>query len=396
MEKKKLKILVIHTKYREKGGEDIAVEKEIKLLEKSFQLKKLFLSNESNLFISIFVLIFQNNFKFNRILKKEINSFKPDIVYIHNTWFIAGLKFFEILKKKDINYVIKLHNFRYDCTNTFDNSKHYLNKDFCMSCGQKYNNKSRFNKYFQNSYLKTISVLMYGKKYLKILQDSKTNIFVLTKFHKEYLSKKYNITKKINIIPNYLDVKKNQFNKDTIEKYFIYAGRISDEKGINELIKSFIAANLNGVKLYIVGTGPKETYLKDLYKNNNVAFLGYKDNPTTLGLIFNSSAVITNTKMFEGQPTLLCEAALLKVPVIFPKNGGISEFFPENYPLKFDQNKEGSLTKIFTDFNNYNSEKLALKNFKFISSKLNKNLLAEQFQINFLNIILQSKENDNE
>ena len=33
MEKNKTKILIIHTKYQEKGGEDVAVENEIKFLQ---------------------------------------------------------------------------------------------------------------------------------------------------------------------------------------------------------------------------------------------------------------------------------------------------------------------------------------------------------------------------
>ena len=37
------KILVVHTKYQELGGEDIAVEKEIQLLEKYFDVETLFL-----------------------------------------------------------------------------------------------------------------------------------------------------------------------------------------------------------------------------------------------------------------------------------------------------------------------------------------------------------------
>ena len=46
------KILVIHNKYRETGGEDIAVSNEIKLLEQKFKVKVLYFDNNiSNLFL---------------------------------------------------------------------------------------------------------------------------------------------------------------------------------------------------------------------------------------------------------------------------------------------------------------------------------------------------------
>ena len=52
-------------------------------------------------------------------------------------------------------------------------------------------------------------------------------------------------------------------------------------------------------------------------------------------IISKSIAVVTATKLYEGQPTLLCEASGLGVPSIFPDTGGIFEFFPKNYPLSF-------------------------------------------------------------
>ena len=40
------KILVIHTKYRITGGEDIAVENEVSILKKNYEIKTLYFSNK--------------------------------------------------------------------------------------------------------------------------------------------------------------------------------------------------------------------------------------------------------------------------------------------------------------------------------------------------------------
>ena len=53
------------------------------------------------------------------LLKNKIDSFNPDIVYIHNTWFKASLGVFDLLEKEKIDTVVKLHNFRYFCTRSF-------------------------------------------------------------------------------------------------------------------------------------------------------------------------------------------------------------------------------------------------------------------------------------
>ena len=58
-----------------------------------------------------------------------------------------------------------------------------------------------------------------------------------------------------------------------------------------------------------------------IYKQDNINFLGYQDNKKVLELISSSNGVITCTKLYEGQPTLLCEASLLSAIYISKKWG---------------------------------------------------------------------------
>ena len=53
--------------------------------------------------------------------------------------------------------------------------------------------------------------------------------------------------------------------------------------------------------------------------------------------IKTSRAVITATKLFEGQPRVLLEASSFGVPSIYPKFGGMVDFFPTEYKLSFNQ-----------------------------------------------------------
>lgn len=114
------KVLVIHNQYRNTGGEDIAVSNEISLLKKHYVVESLFFTNQKvKLLPTFFGFVISSNFKSNKILKKKLKKFKPDIVYVHNTWFNASLGIFKILKANKIKTIIKLHNFRYKCTNSF-------------------------------------------------------------------------------------------------------------------------------------------------------------------------------------------------------------------------------------------------------------------------------------
>ena len=119
------KILIIHNKYRLTGGEDIAVENEVEFLKKRFQIKTLYFSNDiSSYFYQLIWFIFNKNTKSNKILLNAIKEYKPDYAYVHNTWFSASLGLFDILEKKEIKTILKLHNFRYFCTRSYLTSNH--------------------------------------------------------------------------------------------------------------------------------------------------------------------------------------------------------------------------------------------------------------------------------
>jgi len=144
---------------------------------------------------------------------------------------------------------------------------------------------------------------------------------------------------KITTYPNYLDIDLTLEGNNIIERdYLVYAGRVSAEKGVYELIETFIKADLKNIILKVIGKGPNLDNLKRIYQNNKkIEFIGEKSNTEVLDIIANSIAVVTATKLYEGQPTLLCEASALGIPSIFPNTGGIKEFFPSKYELSFDQ-----------------------------------------------------------
>ncbi|GIR20554.1 hypothetical protein CM15mP35_08150 [bacterium] len=64
-------------------------------------------------------------------------QFKPDIVYVHNTWFKASVGIFDLLKDYQGKVFIKLHNFRYLCSSNLLSKNHVLLKDdYCQGCGR--------------------------------------------------------------------------------------------------------------------------------------------------------------------------------------------------------------------------------------------------------------------
>ena len=345
------KVLIIHNKYQNIGGEDIAVEEEIEILKKFYEVDILIFKNDLKNIVSMGIgFFFSTNYRSNKLLKNKIENFLPDVAYVHNTWFKANLGIFKILQKNSIKTIIKFHNFRYHCTKSHLSNSHIEYGKTCRGCGFKKDKRNFYNKYFNDSYLKSIFVNIYGRKYLRIIKKPIIHGIVLTKFHQNFMFKNDYKKTSVSTIPNFINAKLNRKNSD--EKYIIYAGRVSREKGVEQLIEAFLDSELNDFAIKIVGDGPILNNLKKKYINKRVQFLGELENKIVLELISSARAVVTCTKLFEGQPTLLCEASSMGVPSIFPDSGGIKEFFPDKYDLMFQQDDYQKLIDNLNKLNN--------------------------------------------
>lgn len=378
------KVLIVHTKYQQIGGEDIAVLNEYNFLKNKFLVEIIYFDNSKfNIFGLLKLLLLNVNHNSLNQIKLKVKEFNPDFIYVHNLWFNGSVGLLKYLVESDIKFALKLHNFRYNCTKNILSKNHIGFNTFCMGCGNKYNKSRILNKYFKDSWLKSVLVLRFGKSFFKILKSHSFPIFVLTDFHKNFLMSLGFNENRITVLRNYINLKNFKINTTPkAEKYIVYAGLISKEKGVKELIEAFKKSKLisEGYKLKIIGNGPIFDNLKLQFQFSEVEFLGQLSNKITLDIISKSQAVVTATKLYEGQPTLLCEATNLKVLSIFPNNGGIAEFFPPQTKFKFTSNDYEILKNKFDlllDTQLVKEE--TMNNYEFLEKLIDENYIFDQF-----------------
>jgi len=138
----------------------------------------------------------------------------------------------------------------------------------------------------------------------------------------EYIEKGY----KVFHIPNAIDISSFSTEEDRrYDKQIIYAGRLSKEKGILDLLA--ISEKLpKDVHLIIAGSGPEEQKVQDMSKKyHNIHYLGYQSKENTIKLIRGSDILVQPSIMEGGTSSTLLEAMACKTPIIATSVGGNKE-----------------------------------------------------------------------
>ena len=327
-----MRICQIHNEYLYKGGEDNVVEAEKKLLEKNghnvFQIVRKNYEEIRSIKDKFEIL---NNLAYSKKSLKILDNYflqnqLPDIVHIHNIFPLWTYSIFEYFKLKKIPMVMTLHNFRL----LWENVGLFNNKD-----NKKYG-------LFKNSLMKTFILQ-------KIINRQKELLFNVDKFIalNEFAKKQFISvglpSHKIEIKQNFLENDKDnqtELNERKINNKikFISTSRLSDEKGVNILFKTW--KNFD-YELALFGEGPL------LYKslNKNIKFFGNQNFEVIKYHMNESFALILPSKLYEGGlPLSIIEAFKNDTLVIASNLGSMkSEIKHEINGLLFNPNDSKSL-----------------------------------------------------
>jgi glycosyltransferase involved in cell wall biosynthesis len=321
-----MKLLFVHNFYQIPGGEDSVFYNELKLLKiYGIDIETYTVHNKNiNSYLSkISVIIFTifNSvafFKFYIYLSK----LKPDIVHIHNFFPLLSPSIFWACKLKKIPVVHTLHNFRIVCptaTLMLDGqiTEKSINRNSWWAI------KKRV---YKNSLVGTavLSGMIEFNKFIGTWNNAVTKLIALTDFAKQKYIEAGISESKLVVKPNFVDGSTPpDFNK---ENYGIFVGRLSEEKGIEHLLKAW--KNID-YPLLVVGDGPQ----KDLLINNsnsNVIYKGKLDKSDVMELVSKAKFLVMASTWYEGLPMVLVEALSVGTPCIVPNLGGMASVIKDN------------------------------------------------------------------
>lgn len=337
---------------------------------KSYQYEKYFVSNVD---MKKRENIFSDLGKFFRILysreaKEKLNNFilflesknkKPDIAILHNIYHELSPSILGVLKKHNIKIYLTLHDFFLVCPN-YKMYRHSYG--ICEKCktGKYYNCVK--NKCVDSSFLGSFSYAFESFFSSKLGFYNKVDKFITPSLFMKNKMIEWGIpeNKLIHVNNPVLD---SDILKIKKENFFLYFGRIAEEKGIDVAISAF--SKLPHERLIILGEGPQRENLEKklaLLNIKNIEFLGYKNNDEIKRYILKSKATIYPSSWYENQPMSILESFLYKRLVIGSEVGGIKELVGKNERgFLFKMNDADSLKTKIEEFSKLKKEEIKKK-----------------------------------
>ncbi len=365
-----MKILIVHNRYREAGGEDAVVQTEFNLL-KNFK-EEVRLYERSNTEIDDYSFSQKLNFlwRMGRMgstgssceeLRRILREFKPDVVHFHNIFFILTPAVYQVCIKENIPVVQSLHNFRLLCSNAL----FFRNNKVCEECFEQKNlwRGVRYGCYKNSRGMTALLVRMLENHWKRGTWIKDVDMYITaTEFgRKKYIaagipSERIVVKPNIDVrsyskIPVQLRVPRgvnmwedphwaegptgDSSRQDDPQQlcadpkngdggYALYAGRLSSEKGVDVLLKAWKKKAF--LPLKIAGDGPLAAQLKEDARGiQNVEFLGFIPSDRYQDYFKNAKFLIVPSLCYENFPRVVAEAYRYGIPVVASDLGGFPE-----------------------------------------------------------------------
>lgn len=261
-----------------------------------------------------------------RKIEKLIIAEKPDIAHVHLFWGMGiSPSISKVLRKYNIPLVHTAHDYHLICPVALLMD---AKGNICEDCKGKHYYKAMFKGCSHNgkvaTCIKAAEQYYHNWKYNPV--DVLQGIIYVSNFsrnkHLEFMPALASVPS--TVLYNFNSI--GEPRSINSGNYYLYYGRLAQEKGLFTLLEAF--RKNPTLKLKIVGAGPLENSLKQQLPDN-VEMLGPKYGDELFELVKNARFVCVTSECYENNPLTIVEAYSMGVPVIGSNLGGITEIIQE-------------------------------------------------------------------
>lgn len=337
-----MKILFIHSRYSTKypSGENMVVEAQAKALEEANHDVRV-ICEETDLLSSKPFFKIKAAFRvltgYGKSPLNVIEEFIPDIIHVHNLFPNFGTRW---ITKTEIPIVATLHNFRYYCAQ----GGFLLKGKACYACINKGSISALTNRCYKKSVLLSMPLAFTTRKrgkYNRILRHADA-LIILSEHSEKILKENKLISKDLQtyLLPNFYQAPKFYLEPNHSD-YWVCAGRISQDKGILDLISLWPSNE----KLIILGEGPDKLFAMEQAKNKNIRFKGLVSESQVYGYLKNSKGLVFPSISESALSVVYLQALAAGVPTFAIKDTTVGNDI-DKYSTGFTFSNLGELTSF--------------------------------------------------
>lgn len=326
-----MKILMLHNRYQQSGGEDAVVQAESALLESFGHTVELVEAHNDTisggLGKAMAAMSALYSLKGRKHAAEAIARFQPDRVHVHNFFPLLSPSVYDACRARGIPVIQTLHNYRLACPNAL----FFREGKVCEDClGQSLPLPGIVRGCYRGSRAQTagVAAMIATHRLLGTWQQRVDAFIALTDFQKSKFVSAGLPSDRLHVKPNFAFDPGMPPADRPIGEYALYVGRLSPEKGIENLIEAYVRHRLP-MPLKVLGAGPLEEPMRrriaEAGMDEVVTFLGARARPEVERLMQAARFLAFPSICYEGFPMAIAEAFAAGIPVVASRLGAVPD-----------------------------------------------------------------------
>ena len=330
-----MKVLLLHNRYRQLGGEDRVAALEASLLRRNgIEVIEPDFENtisSQNRLRETFKLVAQSAWSpdsYQRV-RKLCEIHRPDVAHVHNFWLRMSPSVHAACRDAGVPAVQSLHNYRIACVNAVL----LRNGTGCEDCVGKVPWRGVVHRCYRGSFWASAAVA--GMIVVNRVRQTWTRepaAFVTPSNHSRGKLIEAGLPPGRTFVkPNFAEDPGEPASAPSTSDYAVFLGRLSREKGVDVLLRAWARSKLGAYRrLVIAGDGPQRADLEQLAAGLGlyppaVTFTGCLAPEAAQRLLKNSRVLIAPSIWYETFGLVVIEAFSHGRPVIASHLGALAE-----------------------------------------------------------------------
>jgi len=318
-------VLMVHNRYLQRGGEDVAFETDCRLLREGGDTVDVY--EEDNRRVTALGKVRSAartvwSAETYRSIRARLRQTRYDCVHVHNFFPLVSPAVYHAARAEGVAVIQSLHNYRLLCPK----ATLFRDSRVCEDCAGRFVPwPAVVHSCYRGSAAATLAVsaMIVAHRALRTWRSAVHAYIALTEFGRAKFVAAGLPADRVEVRPNCVHPDPGVGSHEG--KFVLYVGRLSEEKGIRVLLDAWKGPARN-IPLKIIGDGPLADLVAAAAKASpEITWLGGRSREDTLGNMKDASILVFPSQCYEGLPTVLLEACATGIPVVAADLGAAAD-----------------------------------------------------------------------